>query len=622
MGNITYKDLYTQVLTLIEKKQSFYTPSKYQNQLNTSIAPDMGNFVSDSVNAELVESIYSIFAEALPPWIITGLIVEADSPISNQVTVSAGKGTVGGKLYELDEESTLVINFDDNTHIFYISLYENALLVEREKDARKLTIAKIVVPMPGITDRIIDTKDDDSPWDAYIQNFTEYKLYGDGSGKLEEDSIEILKDNIGDVLGSTIIGNITLSENLKIVNTAGTLELNSDSLQFFDFDLNLIMKLNDKGAFFYNAYKTELARFTANDARIGNIQITKNSLESVDFASGTGGFQIKDNGDVEFNDGTFRGTLEASSGVIGGWTITSTSLYGTTTGSIKTGINVGAGYNGVILDQDGLRVYDAVLGVVADFPSDGSPPSISSGTIREVVYEITTNAVMRTAETVGDGGSASAGILINNTGIYGCGSFQTLNDANFKVLRGGDAYFKGELNATSGQIGGFTISSDTLTGGTVIGATLRGTTIENKATFPKIRWDSSGMSYQVTTSVGKYGEFEYGLVGAGGKLYGAGVLAYIFNEDEPILSVKAEHTRADIRFYNRGADPSNALITDQIGDVIVVNGQLKLCTTAGGPGTFSGIYMENSECENFIIDNRTSDPGSPVTGQMWLRTDI
>lgn len=24
----------------------------------------------------------------------------------------------------------------------------------------------------------------------------------------------------------------------------------------------------------------------------------------------------------------------------------------------------------------------------------------------------------------------------------------------------------------------------------------------------------------------------------------------------------------------------------------------------------------------FVIENRTSDPGSPVTGQIWLRTDI
>jgi hypothetical protein len=30
----------------------------------------------------------------------------------------------------------------------------------------------------------------------------------------------------------------------------------------------------------------------------------------------------------------------------------------------------------------------------------------------------------------------------------------------------------------------------------------------------------------------------------------------------------------------------------------------------------------NADGTNFVIENRTSDPGSPVTGQIWLRTDL
>jgi hypothetical protein len=30
----------------------------------------------------------------------------------------------------------------------------------------------------------------------------------------------------------------------------------------------------------------------------------------------------------------------------------------------------------------------------------------------------------------------------------------------------------------------------------------------------------------------------------------------------------------------------------------------------------------NSNGTNFVIENRTSDPGSPATGQIWLRTDL
>jgi hypothetical protein len=35
----------------------------------------------------------------------------------------------------------------------------------------------------------------------------------------------------------------------------------------------------------------------------------------------------------------------------------------------------------------------------------------------------------------------------------------------------------------------------------------------------------------------------------------------------------------------------------------------------------SGSYA-NSNGTNFAIENRTSDPGSPATGQIWLRTDL
>lgn len=32
--------------------------------------------------------------------------------------------------------------------------------------------------------------------------------------------------------------------------------------------------------------------------------------------------------------------------------------------------------------------------------------------------------------------------------------------------------------------------------------------------------------------------------------------------------------------------------------------------------------LERNPPANFIIENRTSDPASPVTGQIWLRVDL
>lgn len=45
-------------------------------------------------------------------------------------------------------------------------------------------------------------------------------------------------------------------------------------------------------------------------------------------------------------------------------------------------------------------------------------------------------------------------------------------------------------------------------------------------------------------------------------------------------------------------------------------------------GAFKGTIMTASRADgtvrfnNFVVENRTSDPGSPVSGQIWLRTDL
>lgn len=108
-------------------------------------------------------------------------------------------------------------------------------------------------------------------------------------------------------------------------------------------------------------------------------------------------------------------------------------------GEIKTGSVVEEGQDGVIMDTNGLRGYSSTLGKVFDIPTDGTAPTFASGTIEETIFEINTNAVLRTSSTVGDGSADSAGILINNTGFYACESNQLLADANVKILIDGSA---------------------------------------------------------------------------------------------------------------------------------------------------------------------------------------
>lgn len=127
------------------------------------------------------------------------------------------------------------------------------------------------------------------------------------------------------------------------------------------------------------------------------------------------------------------------------------------------GTNPSSGGDGVIINKNGLKGYSSILGETFYLPTDGSAPTFSSGVINSTIFEINTNAVLRTSETVGDGGTDSHGILINNTGLYGCENNQTLANANVKVLVDGSASFKGTVTAGAGAIGGWTLSSTGLT---------------------------------------------------------------------------------------------------------------------------------------------------------------
>ena len=70
-------------------------------------------------------------------------------------------------------------------------------------------------------------------------------------------------------------------------------------------------------------------------------------IMSANFVSGSGGWIIRADGSVEFSNGVFRGTIVASGGTIGGFTISSTALYagtGATRIQLDTtsGIHLGA----------------------------------------------------------------------------------------------------------------------------------------------------------------------------------------------------------------------------------------------------------------------------------------
>jgi hypothetical protein len=318
----------------------------------------------------------------------------------------------------------------------------------------------------------------------------------------------------------------------------------------------------------------------------GNLNVVHGYLKSDNFQTGVNGWKIDGVGNAEFNTATIRGSVYASSGLIGGWVIDDDGLYynGSGTPNIRTSATVAAGSNGVIIDSDGIRGYDSVLGEVFNLHSDGSAPEFSFGTISESVFEINTNAVLRTASTVGDGSADSGGVLINNSGIFACEDNQDLGDANVRILTNGSAYFKGTINASE-------IHSTAIYGGTLDAPVITGGLIRTASSGQRTEINSQGITLLVGTTAATYGDSGY-KYGDDTRSYGTGVLAYINSSLRAVpIYIQAEQDVADIHLPNRSDDPTGAA---EVGDLCVVDGRLKICVVAGTPGGWDVVGVQTA----------------------------
>lgn len=313
-GQTTYKDLYRLIREEIDKGKQYQDTKRFRNQLDRgALAPAFPNSVSDIRAADLITTIQNMLDRTLPQFIKTGLDVTQTDPVSSSIIITAGEASKGANLYELSEDVTLPMPFNPTTFVWYVNLFRDRIMIEKTERDNAVTLAKIIVPVPGSASKIYTKKADrEDLLDAYIVSFKEFKLYKDVYDNLEEDSLELLRANIGPVLGDNIIGNIRLSENLKIINTQGTLTLNSDSMLLSNVDGLVLAKFNRNGTFYYDENGIELARFTSTDSRIGNILITKNSIQSADYISENKGFKITDSGFAEFDNVRVRGRISSS----------------------------------------------------------------------------------------------------------------------------------------------------------------------------------------------------------------------------------------------------------------------------------------------------------------------
>jgi len=139
-------------------------------------------------------------------------------------------------------------------------------------------------------------------------------------------------------------------------------------------------------------------------------------------------FRVDENGRLFATTATIAGTITATAGAIGGWSITADTLEtSNSTGTIKldtgeTEVSVIAGSNYVKIRPDGLIGYDAILGETLRLFTDGTAPRFASGVIDLYDYHVYSASVIKTsADPPTDGGLA-----INNYGIQGWTSNGTL----------------------------------------------------------------------------------------------------------------------------------------------------------------------------------------------------
>lgn len=297
----TYSRLFPQVVTEINKRIG-------KNILERIRPVDNLGYIN-SRDLSKILSFISDVNDLIEPHIITGLDATATVPPSASIKISAGSGVSHGRKWKIDSVTTLIIPFDSTTSVFYVVVYDDAFEINRTHDDTKCEVCKIVVPKPGTTVAIVDDNPDDG-YDGWIVSAKDV-LY-DEDLEFDDNTMQKLREFYGVVDAGNITGVLRLSEGLKISNTAGTLSLNSNSLKLLNTAGLMLAKFDKNGVYFFDEHGVEKAHFGAVDAKIGNIRINQNSIQSDNYVANSAGFIIQDNGDAQFNNIRLRGTIYTS----------------------------------------------------------------------------------------------------------------------------------------------------------------------------------------------------------------------------------------------------------------------------------------------------------------------
>jgi hypothetical protein len=262
---------------------------------------------------------------------------------------------------------------------------------------------------------------------------------------------------------------------------------------------------------------------------------------------------------------------------------------------------------GVRLDATGLYGYGTVGNTFALY-TDGRPPYISSGTIKEMVFEAYTAGVFRTGSAVATDG----GVQVDRSGIFAYSQTGVLKfqvDAATGLLTATDGVFSGSVSAS-------TISSSSISGGTIDGSkfTVAGGTVVIDSSGPVFR---AGTVHTLGDSAADI-RWELGP---------GTVITYIkteYDDDENILSLVA---------HDAGGRSGRAQVVTTDTSMVMTDGYIYFTTGGTGivqfqsQGQFnvlsdfdcSGTVVAQTKVETPAINlnssaSLTSGPGSPSSG--------
>lgn len=192
---------------------------------------------------------------------------------------------------------------------------------------------------------------------------------------------------------------------------------------------------------------SELRYVVSKKTGSGSNDIQGALMQSTNFIPGSQGWRLTPSGDLEASSGTFRGTITATAGAIGGFTIASGVLTGNgTTGKIQTASS-GAR---VVIDSvnKSLYFYDAV-GLVIDIGTDAGraisiTPTSGTGDGVRVISAVAGNGLYYS----NSGNVVNRGIFIEQTST---GASNNLPGIEVRQSGSGEAIYLSVLGSGIGM---------------------------------------------------------------------------------------------------------------------------------------------------------------------------